>query len=104
MTEDDRLKKNVAEVKEQVALLNQFNQEVVKPALAKMAESLEHLDVVTTTQFSEYKEEVDREYVKKVDFVALKTNFKSLIAIVSVLGVAVLGEAVNLIFTIFVGK
>lgn len=64
------LQKEFSDLKTNVALLQQFNQKVVDPALKEIKDTLKGFSFVTTKEFELYKEEVDERLGKK----SLKEN------------------------------
>lgn len=65
-------KESTPAIETQVALLNQFNKDVVRPALddlketqKKIQQSLEALDFVHKSDFVEYKIEVEQQFTTK---------------------------------------
>lgn len=97
--------KTQANTAQNVALINQFNQEVVKPFILEMKEAIKTYP--TRTEFDELKEIVDKKAENK-DVVEIKTDLdgkvsrREVIAIVGVFSFValLLGIGVS-IFTIF---
>lgn len=88
---------DLADVKRDVALLNQFNREVVKPALEKLSSSIENLDVVGRNEFEQYKKDAKEEFVPQTDYIALKTRVNILLSAVSVMSTGFIIWLVNAI-------
>ena len=104
---EEEMNSDLADVKRDVALLNQFNLEVVKPALERMSNSIARLDVISRSEFEEYKRNVARDltenYVKQDDHKVLQARVSILIAAMGVIGTGALIWATNQIFMLISG-